>query len=75
VRGPEKDVDKLLAGYGMKRAYDAEGLPMILFENEWALERAATREKSLVFEDVQPRAVGRQAASPQGAQVGASGET
>jgi peptide chain release factor 3 len=69
VSGPEAEVAKLDTGYGLKRVQDADGRPMVLFETEWALERAISREKRVLFEDVQPRAGGR--AAP-GAQVGAS---
>ena len=66
VRGPEGEITKLAASYGVRRVQDADGLPMILFENEWVLERTVTREKRLVFEDVQPRAPGRQDVSREG---------
>ena len=31
VRGPETEIAKLAAGYGVRRVQDADGLPMILF--------------------------------------------
>ena len=54
VHGPEREVDKLAGGLGMKLVHDAEGFPMVLFESEWALRGAIKREKELRFEDVQP---------------------
>jgi peptide chain release factor 3 len=75
VRGSEGDIARLASGYALKRAHDADGHPMILFESEWALERTTAREKRLTFDDTQPDAVVRQRAAPQDAQVGDSGTT
>jgi peptide chain release factor 3 len=75
VRGSEADIARLASGYALKRAHDADGHPMILFESEWALERTTAREKRLTFDDTQPDAVVRQRAAPQDAQVGDSGTT
>jgi peptide chain release factor 3 len=69
VSGPGAEVAKLDTGYGIKRVQDADGRPMVLFETEWSLERAISREKRVLFEDVQPRAGGRGSA---GAHVGAA---
>jgi peptide chain release factor 3 len=55
VTGPDEDVRRVGSGFGRKRVEDAEGLPMLLFESEWLLQRTAGEEKALVFHDVQPR--------------------
>jgi peptide chain release factor 3 len=54
VTGPEKEIRRISGGYGRKQAVDGDGLPMILFENEWVLSRTVAEEKELQFHDVQP---------------------
>ncbi|MFH1763636.1 MAG: peptide chain release factor 3 [Gemmatimonadota bacterium] len=54
VMGPEKEIRRISGGYGRKNVVDADGLPMILFETEWALSRTVAEEKELQFHDVQP---------------------
>jgi peptide chain release factor 3 len=61
VTGPEADIRRIAGGFGRKRVEDAEGMPMLLFESEWLLERTVREEKALVFHDVQP--TGRDAAA------------
>jgi len=75
VTGPDAEVRRVASGYGRRGVRDAEGHALILFDSQWVLERAASEEKDLRFHDVQPGAAGAQAASPQAAQVGASGST
>jgi len=55
VTGPDADIRRIAAGFGRKRVEDAEGMPMLLFESEWLLQRTAGEEKALTFHDVQPR--------------------
>jgi len=54
VTGPEEDIHRIASGYARKRVADADGLPMILFENDWVLARTLEEEKRLRFHDVQP---------------------
>ncbi len=54
VTGPEEDIRRIASAYGRKRVADADGLPMILFDNEWVLGRTLEEEKQLRFHDVQP---------------------
>jgi peptide chain release factor 3 len=54
VIGPEEDIRRVSGGYGRKQVVDADGLPMILFDTEWVLNRTAGEEKRLQFHDVQP---------------------
>jgi peptide subunit release factor RF-3 len=54
VMGPEEDIRRVSGGYGRKQVVDADGLPMILFDTEWVLNRTAGEEKRLQFHDVQP---------------------
>jgi peptide chain release factor 3 len=75
VTGPEKDIQRTAGGYGRKQVADSDGLPMILFDNEWILQRTLEDEKHLRFHDVQPGGRTSQAASAQEEQVGASGNT
>jgi peptide chain release factor 3 len=75
VTGPDAEVRRVASGYGRRGVRDAEGHALILFDNRWVLERAASEERALRFHDVQPGAAGAQAASPQAAHVGASGST
>jgi hypothetical protein len=34
---------------------DVDGHPMILFDNEWALQRSMNQSENVVFHDVQPK--------------------
>ena len=54
--GPQAAIDKVASAYGRRRVEDADGAPLILFDNEWTLQRSVEQEKSLTFHDVQPRA-------------------
>jgi peptide chain release factor 3 len=55
VTGSEQDIRRVGGGLGRKPVEDAEGLPMILFESEWLMERIAADEKDVRFHDVQAR--------------------
>ncbi len=55
VTGPDASIDKVANAYGRRRVEDADGAPLILFDNEWTLKRSEDQEKDLVFHDVQPR--------------------
>jgi peptide chain release factor 3 len=59
VTGPREDYERISRAYGRKLVEDVDGLPMILFDNDWALQRTAADEKDLVFHDVQPTVVDR----------------
>jgi peptide chain release factor 3 len=62
VLGPEEDIEKTASAYGRRRVEDTDGLPMILFDSEWALQRSIQEDKALTYHDEQPReAVGAQA--------------
>ncbi len=58
VTGPARDIAKTASAYGRRQVEDADGHPMILFDNEWALRRSMEEDKSLTYHDVQPRNVG-----------------
>jgi hypothetical protein len=75
VTGEEHEIRRIAEGYGRMRVEDAEGLPMLLFDNEWVLERTAAEEKRVRLHDVQPGPRERQGFAPQAAQVGVSGNT
>ncbi len=55
VVGPEATIDKVAGAYGRRLVEDADGAPLILFDNEWTLQRSVEQEKDLTFLDVQPR--------------------
>lgn len=55
VIGPEADIGSVAAAYGRRQVEDADGRPLILFDNEWTLRRSEEEEKTLTFHDVQPR--------------------
>ncbi len=59
VTGPEAVIDKVANAYGRRRVEDADGATLILFDNEWTLQRSVEEEKELTFHDVQPRGVAR----------------
>ncbi len=56
VTGPDAAIDKVAGAYGRRRVEDADGAALILFDNEWTLQRSVEQEKELTFHDVQPRA-------------------
>jgi len=55
VVGPEATIEKVASAYGRRLVEDADGAPLILFDNEWTLQRSVEQEKDLAFHDVQPR--------------------
>ena len=55
VTGPEATIEKVASAYGRRLVEDADGAPLILFDNEWTLQRSVEQEKDLRFHDVQPR--------------------
>ena len=59
VTGPKEAIDKVAAAYGRRLVEDADGAPLILFDNEWTLQRSVEEEKELSFHDVQPRRAAR----------------
>jgi peptide chain release factor 3 len=75
VTGEEREIQRVADGYGKMLVQDAEGLPMLLFDNEWVLSRTAAEEQRVRLHDVQPGARERQGFAPQAAQVGVSGNT
>ena len=56
VTGDQADIRRVAEGYGRMLVEDADGVPMLLFENEWNLNRTAAEEKRVRFHDVQPGA-------------------
>ncbi|MEX2527519.1 MAG: peptide chain release factor 3 [Gemmatimonadota bacterium] len=54
VVGPEARMRAVGTAIGRKLVEDAGGKPMVLFETEWSLQRAAEGEKELRFHDVRP---------------------
>lgn len=57
VTGPEATIEKVASAYGRRLVEDADGAPLILFDNEWTLQRSREQEKDLTFYDVQPTRV------------------
>ena len=55
VTGPAEDIRRVGQAYGRKEVADADGHPMMLFENEWVRRNSVNDEKKLTFHDVQPR--------------------
>lgn len=55
VSGPAAAIEKVASAYGRRQVEDADGQPLILFDNEWTLQRSEAQEKELTFYDVQPR--------------------
>ena len=55
VLGPDEAIQKVASAYGRRQVEDADGATLILFDNEWTLQRSVEQEKALTFHDVQPR--------------------
>jgi len=55
VTGPEATIQKVASAYGRRQVEDSDGALLILFDNEWTLQRSVEQEKDLTFYDVQPR--------------------
>jgi peptide chain release factor 3 len=67
VTGPLPAIEKVSSSYGRRQVEDTDGALLILFDNEWTLQRSVEHEKSLTFHDVQPRgpsADGSRASTP-----------
>ena len=55
VTGPEKDIDRVAAGYDRTRVTDSRNRPLILFKSEWSLQKTVDNEKgTLEFHSVAP---------------------
>ena len=54
VTGPDNQIEKVSNAYGRRRVMDTDGAELILFDNEWTLQRSMEQEKDLIFHDVQP---------------------
>ena len=55
VTGDESEMKRLGSMHGRRLAEDVDGLPMILFDNEWALQRIESQAEDIRFHDVQPK--------------------
>ena len=66
VTGEEQEIRRVAEGYGKMLVEDAEGMPMLLFDNEWVLNRMAAEEKRVRLHDVQPSPRERQGLAAQG---------
>ena len=75
VTGERADIRRVGEGYGRMLVEDADGLPMVLFDNEWVLGRTAAEEKKVRFHDVQPGGQDRQESAPQAPRLGVSGKS
>jgi len=56
VTGSVSEANEIAALHGRRMVEDVDGHPMILFDNEWALQRSMGQSKDVVFHDVQPQA-------------------
>ncbi len=57
VQGPEAAIEKTASAYGRRQVEDTDGLPMILFDSEWALQRAQQDDDQLRYYDEQPTGI------------------
>ena len=55
VTGDESEIKQLGSLHGRRLVEDVDGLPMILFDNEWALQRSEGQAEDIEFHDVQPQ--------------------
>jgi peptide chain release factor 3 len=55
VQGPDAAIERTASAYGRRRVEDIDGLPMILFDSEWALQRTMGEDDGLTWFDEQPR--------------------
>jgi peptide chain release factor 3 len=58
VTGDESEIKQLGSMHGRRLVEDVDGLPMILFDNEWALQRSEGQAEDIEFHDVQPQSRG-----------------
>ncbi|MEK9500197.1 peptide chain release factor 3 [Gaopeijia maritima] len=55
VVGPQKDIDRVAAGYDRAQVTDSRDRPLILFQSEWSLQRTVENERgTLEFHSVAP---------------------
>jgi peptide chain release factor 3 len=54
LAGPECAIRDAARGYGRILVYDARGAPLLLFENESALQTTLEREEDLTFHEIAP---------------------
>jgi peptide chain release factor 3 len=54
VTGSESEAKDIASLHGRRMVEDVDGHPMILFDNEWALQRSVNQSEDVVFHDVQP---------------------
>jgi peptide chain release factor 3 len=54
VTGPEKEIRRAAGERGRMLLFDAQGRPLLLFEDSWALRWALEREKEIVFHESAP---------------------
>ncbi len=55
VTGDESQMKRLGSMHGRRLVADVDGLPMILFDNKWALQRSESQAEDIRFHDVQPK--------------------
>ena len=55
VTGSEAEAKDIASLHGRRMVEDVDGHPMILFDNEWALQRSMNQSENVVFHDVQPK--------------------
>jgi peptide chain release factor 3 len=55
VTGDEAEARQLGSMHGRRLVEDVDGRPMILFDNEWAVQRSEGQAKAIQFHDVQPQ--------------------
>ena len=48
VTGPQKEIERVAAGYDRTLVEDSKGRPLILFQSEWSLQRTVEKEKDAV---------------------------
>ena len=58
VTGSEAEAKDIASLHGRRMVEDVDGHPMILFDNEWALQRSMNQSENVVFHDVQPKKLG-----------------
>ena len=54
VTGDEAEIERLGSMHGRRLVEDVDANPMILFDNEWALQRSEGQAEAIRFHDVQP---------------------
>jgi peptide chain release factor 3 len=56
ITGPERELQRVAAGYDRTRVADARGRPMLLFQSPWSLQKAEEKERdgAVAFHAVAP---------------------